>query len=201
MAQHTDLDRQAVAEPDPLDALSERERAFVEAYVGEAKWCGADAARLAGYDRQSSEALWVTASRMLSKAKVKAAIRAMVANTAMQAEELLTILGSQARLDPALMAQCYKTEVAPDGVRTTAIRVVDWDRVRELGLGPLIRSVKQTKYGETVEFVDCQRAAEMIGRALGLFADRLRVEGQIDYSKLTDDELKQLAAGKRPSTL
>ncbi len=51
--------------------LSEKERRFVEAYMGEAAGNGAEAARLAGYAISSARQ---TADRLMSKADIKAAI-------------------------------------------------------------------------------------------------------------------------------
>lgn len=54
-------------------ALSERERRFVDAYMGAAAGNGTEAARLAGYAGKA-ETLKVQASRLLTKANVQAAI-------------------------------------------------------------------------------------------------------------------------------
>lgn len=56
--------------------LTERERRFVAAYVGEGNGNGAKAAQLAGYGRRSAR---VTASRLLTKANVQQAIAAHAA--------------------------------------------------------------------------------------------------------------------------
>ena len=53
--------------------LSERERRFVDAYMGEAAGNGTKAAELAGY-KGTSKVLQVQASRMLSKAMIRTAI-------------------------------------------------------------------------------------------------------------------------------
>lgn len=55
--------------------LSERERRFVEAYMGRSKGNATKAAVAAGYATNSAK---VTASRLLSKANVRAAIEARV---------------------------------------------------------------------------------------------------------------------------
>jgi hypothetical protein len=55
--------------------LSERERRFVEAFMGPAKGNGAAAARIAGYANRSAR---VTASRLLTKANIRRAIEARV---------------------------------------------------------------------------------------------------------------------------
>lgn len=54
-------------------SLSERERRFVDAYMGEAAGNGTEAARLAGY-KGKPKVLQVQASRLLSKAIVQSAM-------------------------------------------------------------------------------------------------------------------------------
>jgi phage terminase small subunit len=54
-------------------ALSERERRFVEAYMGQAAGNGTEAARLAGY-KGSPQVLGVQSTRLLKKASVLLAI-------------------------------------------------------------------------------------------------------------------------------
>ena len=55
--------------------LTAKEHAFVDCYLGSANGNGREAARRAGY-KQSENALAVTASRLLKKANVAAAIKA-----------------------------------------------------------------------------------------------------------------------------
>jgi len=56
-------------------ALSERERRFVEAYMGPAAGNGTEAARLAGY-KGTAKVLAVQSTRLLAKANVQSAIAA-----------------------------------------------------------------------------------------------------------------------------
>ncbi len=67
--------------------VSERERRFVEAFMGAAQGNATEAARRAGYGRKSAH---VTASRLLKKAKIRHAIEARVkADPAVAAREEL----------------------------------------------------------------------------------------------------------------
>ena len=61
-----------------MTPLSERERRFVEAYMGQAAGNGTEAARLAGY-KGNDNVCHVQAARLLRKATVRAAIDARVA--------------------------------------------------------------------------------------------------------------------------
>lgn len=81
--------------------LTERERRFVEAFVGEAAGNGAKAACLAGYAKGSAK---VTASKLLTKANVRAALtnlqekaaRASIADAVERDEILSKLLRSDA---------------------------------------------------------------------------------------------------------
>jgi phage terminase small subunit len=64
-------------------SLSEKERRFVEAYMGQANGNATQAAILAGY---SAKAAHVTASRLLRKAKVKEQIDSRVKSDALVAD-------------------------------------------------------------------------------------------------------------------
>jgi phage terminase small subunit len=57
----------------PRGPLTERERRFVEAYMGQAAGNGTEAAKLAGY-KGTAKVLAVQGTRLLSKANVQAAI-------------------------------------------------------------------------------------------------------------------------------
>lgn len=56
-----------------MASLSERERRFVEAYMGQAAGNGTEAARLAGY-KGNAKVLGVQASRLLAKANIQKSV-------------------------------------------------------------------------------------------------------------------------------
>jgi len=64
--------------------LTLKEQRFVDAYLGSAGGNGVQAARLAGY-QQTEKALRVTASRLLAKANIQAAVALRVRRQAKQA--------------------------------------------------------------------------------------------------------------------
>jgi phage terminase small subunit len=59
----------------PKPSLSERERRFVDAYMGDAQGNGTAAARLAGY-KGNAKVLGVQSTRLLTKANIQAAVTA-----------------------------------------------------------------------------------------------------------------------------
>lgn len=87
-----------------LTTLTERERRFIEAYMGEAAGNGAKAAIVAGYAAGSAK---VTASKLLTKPNVKQAFlerRDLVSNASIATEkerrELLTMMARDAEMHP-----------------------------------------------------------------------------------------------------
>lgn len=67
----------------PTQKLTEKERRFVRAYIGEAAGNGAKAAVLAGYAKNSAK---VTASRLLTKANIRAALTVKVSKIEEQSD-------------------------------------------------------------------------------------------------------------------
>ena len=62
-----------------------------------------------------------------------------------------------------------------------------------------MKSVKQSKYGETIEFVDVQRALELLGKYHSLFTDRVKIDTESDdMTRMSDDQLRALARGESP---
>ena len=135
-------------------ALTKKRRVFIEEYLR--YWNGAEAARRAGYKHPRNQA-----SYLLTIPNIREEIERRIEELTMQADEVLLRLAEQARglnndffttggeLDAAAIARAEKTH--------------------------LIKKTKQTKYGLEVELYDAQAALEKIGRALGLFKDRLDV--------------------------
>jgi hypothetical protein len=185
---------------DCFAGLKPNEILFVKTYCGEANSNGALAARISGYGT-NPDTCATRAWQLLKRDDIQAAIRAWLRPRILSGERILDLLSKQGETDATQFESCYKTVVIedPDTGKTIAQRRIDWDRVRELGLGKLVRSVKQTKFGESIEFHDPQRALELVGKFHSLFADRLKVEtvGD-DLSTLSDDQLKALAKGEAP---
>ncbi len=140
-------------------ALTRQRRKFVEEYL--ACWCGAEAARRAGY---SARTAGVLACRMLKDPDVAALIQARITEKTMAADEVLLRLAEQARGEQAAYLRA-------DGT-------VDLERLLEDHKGHLVKNIRFTQRGDlVVEFYDAQRALELIGRHLGLFVDRQELSG------------------------
>jgi hypothetical protein len=95
----------------------------------------------------------------------------------MEADEVISRLADMAKAD---IANFVNTDV-PGGIP-------DLKTAKERGLTRLIKSISWTKQGVKIELYDAQAALVHIGRHLGLFTDRLKIEG--DWRREIRDLLK-----------
>jgi hypothetical protein len=130
---------------------------FVSAYLGTANGNATEAARTAGYSSPHPEG-----SRLLRNATVRAAIDARLESAAMGVDETLARLSDMAASDFGPFLTFTK-----DGEPS-----VDLKAMRDAGLSHLIKSIKRTRWGVSVELHDAQAALEKLGRYHSLFADR-----------------------------
>ena len=140
----------------PLDTLPPRQRRFVEEYLIDLN--GKQAAIRAGYKERSAE---VHASRLLRNAKVKSAVEYLkairVEKTGVDAEWVLTRLRTVAercmQSRPVLDRRGEPVSVeGPDGKDVAA-----W----------------------TFDASGANRALELLGKHVGLFVERVKVEGSV----------------------
>ena len=146
-----------------MSELTGLQRAFINAWFGEANFNGTEAARLAGYsggdDPEKERDVWAAhASRTLRIVKVRKEIAQRWAAHGVTSEEVIATLVKQMRASP--------------GDFMTEHGIIDLQAVKERGRG-VVKSVKVYK-GSRVELqLECsQRAAELIGKTMGLFTDK-----------------------------
>jgi hypothetical protein len=170
---------------DGLPKLTGKQANFVRFYLGRAKFNGTLAAKLAHY-----KAPTVSASQLLTIPNVKAHIDARIAKLNMESGELLARLNDEASADYTQLARCY--------IQQGERRILDWRKVRRLGLGHLIKKVTPTKWGDSVELYDSQRAKELIGKSRGLWIERHQhsVLGPLEH--YDDEQLARIARGEEP---
>jgi phage terminase small subunit len=150
-----------------------KQQAFINAYLGKAKFNAYRAAKLAGY-KGNGQTLRAVSSRLLTNANIKAEIQAHFEANAMSRGELVSLLADQARVD---IAAYY------DGTGKFQL-----DQFKKDGYGHLIKSIKKDKAGNlVVEFIDKIKSQELIGRHLAMFVDRAEVT-EIDGGSLADFE-------------
>jgi phage terminase small subunit len=153
--------------------FTNKQQEFINAYLGVANFNATEAARIAGY-KGNGNTLAAVGSENLRKPNIAAEIKVRLQASAMQADELLMLLGRQAR-SKNIVAK-YLT---PEGV--------DVEAMIKDGHGNLIKSMKPGKYGMVVEFVDDLKSQELIARNLGILVDRSEVT-EINAGSLTDFE-------------
>ena len=130
-------------------ALNNKQQAFVSEYL--TCWNASEAARRAGYNGQAN----VVGPRMLANVSIKAEISQRLKEKHLSADEVLYRLAEQARGE-------HSAYLLPNGT-------VNYGAILEAGKGHLVHKVKQTKYGNEIEFYDAQAALVHLGRAHGLF--------------------------------
>ncbi len=159
--------------------LSAKRRAFVEEYLR--GWNATAAAQAAGYVCPNQ-----AGPRLRHEPAVAACINERIAALAMSADEVLLRLGEQAR---GSMADF----VTDDGA-------IDLARARAAGKLHLVRRYSEAgeKAGASIELYDAQAALEKIGKALGLFRERVEMSGSIDIVNVRAElerRLNRIAAG------
>lgn len=157
-------------------ALTQNERSFIANYLRHFDYV--KAYEEAGYKKQTPFGTISAAREVLSRPTVMAAIADFLSINIMSREEVLTRLTEQARNTHAQ----YFTE---DGS-------VDLVTLIQDGKAHLIKSVKPTRYGVEVEFMDGQKALEMMGRHHKLFTDRIEstedVVLRVEYAEDIDPQ-------------
>lgn len=139
---------------DSLDSLNLRQRLFVSYYLGEANGNATDAARRAGYATPN-----VDATRLLANTSIRAAINAALEGPAMAAAEVLARISEIASVD---VRDFIKLD--DDGKPTVNLKTA-----MAKGKTHLIKSIRPTKYGLSIEVHDPQLALDKLARFHGLY--------------------------------
>lgn len=149
-----------------MKSLSLKQQAFVEHYIA-CGWNATEAARRAGYSSKTAGSI---GHENLTKPEIRAAIDARAAELKMTADEVLTRLADMARSN---MGDFIKMVPAANGKGKVA--VFDFDRASKAGKLHLIKSIKISSKGTSVELHDAQAALVHLGRYHKLFVDRVEV--------------------------
>lgn len=131
-------------------------------------WNGNEAARRAGYK-------WPEKIGPRKLKKFNTEIKRRLRENAMEADEVLSRLADMAKGDINNFVD--------------AAGNVDLTQAREQGFTHIIKSITATKMGTVkIELYDAQSALVHIGKHLGLFTDRIKIEG--DWRREISDLLK-----------
>lgn len=155
-----------------------------------------EATRAAGYKYSgpNTAAMYsIQGANLLNNTKVRAAIEERLEAARMGKGEVLTRLTDQASFDPNTLLT-----VGPNGALQ-----IDWKAAKAAGLLRHVKTIRQTKAGVTVEFIDKQKALELLGRHHRLFSDVVTMGDKTDQTakQLTDAELLAIAQGANPNDL
>lgn len=136
---------------------------FVEGYLQ--YWNGTKAAEKAGYKNPSLAAI-----RLLKHAEIQERISARMAVLSMKTDEVLTRLTQQAQLNAS---DFFVFVTLKNGQRK--MDDINWAMVEQKGY--LIKALKYDRQGRPMlEFLDAQKALELIGRSQGMFIDVLKAD-------------------------
>lgn len=121
-----------------------------------------DAARKAGY-------AWPNKSGPANKIALADEIAEKLDELSMSSEEALVRLSEQARAEYS--KYLYVDDALAVGVDVQAM--IDDNKAH------LIKAIKETPQGQVIEFYDAQTALVQIGRARGIFTDKVEHSGEI----------------------
>jgi len=137
---------------------------------------GRQAARAAGY---SEKRLDVEPSELLKHPEIAALIKERLAETAMGAHEVQQRLAEIARGEYADFI-----ETDPSGY----IVRFDFAAAKKAGKLHLVKKFEATEGGYKVEYHDPLKALQMLGKAHGLFTDKVEQSGSIEIKLTYDDD-------------
>lgn len=158
------------------------QRAFVDAWFGDAKYNGTEAARMAGYSGGDDPERWrdvwaVQANQVLRNTKVQKEIANRWAAHGAGPEEVAARLIQQMRSNPA------------DFFDENGL--IDLDKIKRDGSG-IVKSLTIRKGNKIeIQMESPQRATELIGKTMGMFVSKVALTdptGEKEFSGFSDDE-------------
>jgi len=176
--------------------LTDKQKLFVEYYLQ--SWNATQASRKAGY-KGNYTTLQSVGSENLRKPLIREEIQKRISETIMDANEVLSRLGSMARgFDIANYIEqvpIYESNKKDGKYLAGYAMKVDFEALKTDGYSHLIKRVSSTKRGTMIiEWHDQMQALVHIGKHFKLFTDRREVSGpdggpiEIDDKTLTDEE-------------
>ncbi|HUV82861.1 MAG TPA: terminase small subunit [archaeon] len=140
--------------------ISKKQKVFINEYLK--CWNAAQAAIRAGYSERSAKQ---TGHRLITNDYLSKIIKERINEIVMSADEALSLLSDQAR---ASLDDCM--DIDPKGKIS-----LNFKKAKEKGKLHLIKSIVPTASGLKVELYSSQRALELIGKAHGVFVDKVDI--------------------------
>lgn len=146
--------------------LTDKQRALVDHYLGAARMDPVQAAKLAGYTGQN-KTLSETANRILDLPAARVQVEQYFDKTCTNAGEILALLTDYMRAD---IGDFF--DIIPPG----RVAILNLEKAKERGKLHLIKSLWYTQQGPRLELHDPMKAAELLGKALRLWVERVQEE-------------------------
>lgn len=145
--------------------LTGKQQAFINAYVQ----ClnATESARKAGY-KGSDASLAQIGYENLRKLEIRSEIDRIMRESSMPADEVVFRLAQHASIDLSPFMDSF------GGMVTLNIKAV-----KEAGLGHLIKKIRNTENGPTIEFYDAQSALDKLARIHSLYKDTVTHSGEV----------------------
>lgn len=142
------------------DNLTDKQRLWIEEYL--TCWNATEAVRRVGY-RGSYDVLRQIGHDNLHNPQIRAIIEARIKEKAMSADEVLARIADIARGSMA------------DFISVNGHTRLDFKRAQEAGRLHLIKTYSKGPKGTRLELLDPLKALELLGKAMGLFTERVDV--------------------------
>lgn len=171
--------------------LTTKQQIFIEEYLSNG-YNATAAARTAGYAGGDAQ-LRVQGSDNLSKPNIRSRIDERLREHRLNADEVLARLSEMARgsMDDFIDSDSGSLDLKK------ASKAQRLHLVKKIKSRTIISNKDDSQVDETeIELYDAQKALIDLGRHLKLFTDNLNISGQLDLSKLSDEELQQIVEGK-----
>lgn len=174
------------------EGLTPREEAFVEFLIGKAGGDASKAAEMAGYAAENRNALYATASRTLSRAKVREAIARRLARANLSADWIR-------QMTAALAASNMGSFLTLDEKGSPTI---DWRKAEANGAFVQIRKYKEKglQAGKVVSIIE--RSIEthnpapylqLLARMQGLVSDKPAASVTVNVHQMSENDLVSIA--------
>lgn len=166
---------------------------FAEAY---AMGCNkSEAVRRAGYSYSGVNANSMYAqqgTKLINQPLVRVAVEELLSHAAMGKQEVLARLTAQASFDPSQL-------ITVDEAGKVGL---DWKVAKEIGLLRYVRSIEVTARRVKVDWLDQQKALELLGKHHRLFSDVLTMGDKPDQTarELSDEDLATIILNEERRT-
>ena len=169
--------------------LTAKQERFCREYLADMN--ATQAAIRAGYSAKTAHSIGPRLSENVGvQKKIEALKEERARSLDITAERVLKELARLAFADPTDIVSIGKNGVVT--VKPTAQLTEDQRRV--------IQSVSETPNGIKIKFADKIRALELVGKHIGLFEERIRIESPKPVESMTDAELEEIARGDGQQT-